>query len=266
MFKRPVFLASSEKIKRGVSMKKLSTLFIALCLTACGLGNERQEGTNNEKEAPVQFLVDAMEATEEVRFVLTMKNKTDREVTFEFPSSQLYEIVVTNEEDVEVYRFSNGKMFTQAIHYETIDPSNYRKWSEVWNYMKDGERVPPGNYTVKAFWQGYAKDVPKDLVATEEFTIRSTHTSFKNVFVEEKNDWFIVTGKVKSSGSFMKYVVEDGHNELAKGKVEIKKINEWTSFTIKLNKKDLSPNRAIILLLYSMESDEPYIYPLKIDG
>ncbi|WP_243291310.1 BsuPI-related putative proteinase inhibitor [Bacillus sp. FJAT-47783] len=246
-------------------MKKLSALFVALCLTACSVGNERQEGTIHEKEASVQFLVDAMEATEEVRFDLTMKNKTDQEITFEFPSSQLYEIIVTNEEGDDVYRYSNGKMFTQAIHYETINPSDYRTWTESWNYMKDGQRVPPGKYTVKAIWKGNAKDVPKQFVTKEKFTVPSAHPSIKDVVVKENDELFIVTGKVKTSGNVIKYVVEDGHDELAKGEVDITKENEWTSFAMKLNKKDLSSERAIILLLYSKESDEPYIFPLKVD-
>lgn len=254
-FKRLVFLASSEKTKRGEEMKKLSILFVLmLLLSACGQQNERQEG----ETMPI-FTVDAREETEQVTFVLMMKNETEDEITFEFPSSQLYEITVLNDEGKEVYRYSTGKMFTQAIQTESISAKDVKVWEESWNYMYDGERVRRGEYTVKVEWKGFTKDGENELTATETFNVPSVHPSFSNVKVEKKDDSILITGEIKTAGKQGSFVIEDGHYELHKGTIPVDKQNEWTSFSISVLKEEIESDRKPYLLLYTEESKDPFI-------
>lgn len=244
-------------------MKKLSVLLaLFLLLTACGQANERKE-ENGEKERVVELEVDAREESEKVTFVIQIENETEKEVTFEFPSSQLYEIIVHDENGEEVYRYSVGKMFMQAIHYETIEANGYREWKESWNYMKDGERVAPGEYDVTVEWKGNLKEGSTELVAEEDFDVPMKHPSIANVKVGHKEDHVIITGESITAGEEIHYVIEDGHNELAKGKVPIEAKDKWTPFTINVKKTELKSDRNKILLLYAKESKEPFIITIQ---
>ena len=64
-----------------------------------------------------------------------------------FGSGQQYEIVVTDENDKEVYRFSDGKFFTLALVSKTINPGESVKWQEAWDMTdKDGKKLSSGKF------------------------------------------------------------------------------------------------------------------------
>jgi len=64
-----------------------------------------------------------------------------------FGSGQQYEIVVTDENDEEVYRFSDGKFFTLALVSKTINPGESIKWQEAWDMTdKDGKKLTSGKF------------------------------------------------------------------------------------------------------------------------
>lgn len=74
-------------------------------------------------------------------------------------SGQQFEIIITNEDGEEVYRFSDGKFFTLALLYKTLNPGESLKWQDEWNMTnKDGEKLTSGNYKAEI----------KILVITEE--------------------------------------------------------------------------------------------------
>jgi hypothetical protein len=65
-----------------------------------------------------------------------------------FGSGQQFEVTVTNEKGEEVYRFSDGKAFTLALIFQTINPGQAFRWQDDWNLTdKEGNRVAAGNYT-----------------------------------------------------------------------------------------------------------------------
>lgn len=238
-------------------MKKLWIIGIAFMLAACGLGNS-QDGSDE----PLMFTVDARENSEYVEFVLMIQNQSTQEIEWVFPSSQKYEIVVTNTEGDEVYRYSKGRMFTQVVQYETIAPSDYIVYTERWNYMFDGKRVPKGEYTVTATLKGKSKEL-ENLVAEEKMEVPELHPSFREITIQEKNEKYIVTGKIKTSGESIRYVVEDGHYEFVNKTEPVSKCENWTDFSIEINKADIESDRPLTLLLYSEETNIPYQIPLK---
>ena len=64
-----------------------------------------------------------------------------------FGSGQQFELIITNEDGDEVYRFSDGKFFTMALVYKTLNPGDSFKWQDEWDMTnKDGEKVNSGNY------------------------------------------------------------------------------------------------------------------------
>lgn len=65
----------------------------------------------------------------------------------QFGSGQQFEVVITDERGEEVYRFSDGKFFTMALIYKTIQPGETLKWQDSWDLTnKDGEKVTAGEY------------------------------------------------------------------------------------------------------------------------
>lgn len=95
-----------------------------------------------------------------------------------FSSGQQFEVTITDESGTEVYRFSDGRAFTMAIVYKTINPGDAFKWQDGWDMTnKDGEKLTSGNY--KAVIKILAKsesDSEKidesELTATVEFTVK----------------------------------------------------------------------------------------------
>ncbi|MDQ0162410.1 BsuPI-related putative proteinase inhibitor [Bacillus alveayuensis] len=237
--------------------------FILLIGAACGVEKTKEKEHREGNREKIVITVDARESTDFVDFVLMVKNETEQEVEFEFPSSQKYEIVVTNDKEEELYRYSIGKMFTQALQYETVPPFHYLEFSERWNYMKDGERIPPGTYTVSVTWRGHEKGIETTLTAKEEMEVPKPHPSFRHVTIVEKEKQFTISGEVKTASRHIHYVVEDGHFELVKGKVFVTSSQEWTKFTLNILKEDVISKRPLMLLLYSEETNVPYRIPIK---
>lgn len=104
--------------------------------------------SGNLEKKGFQLSVHAWENSESVKFIIMLRNNTDSEKIFIFRTGQQYDIHVLNPEGKEVYRYSKGRFFTQAIEYVNIDPGETRKWEETWDYKCDGTRVEPGEYIV----------------------------------------------------------------------------------------------------------------------
>lgn len=99
---------------------------------------------------PFHFSVIPHAGNEGAEFELLIKNKGEASLQLEFPTSQYYEITVTDQSGNEVYRYSKGRFFLQALQNLKIEPlQTYRK-IESWDYKVNGKRVPPGEYTVTA--------------------------------------------------------------------------------------------------------------------
>lgn len=74
-------------------------------------------------------------------------------------SGQQFELTITNESGEEIYRFSDGKVFTMALLYKTLNPGESLKWQDTWNMTnKDGDKLTSGKYKAEI----------KILVSTEE--------------------------------------------------------------------------------------------------
>lgn len=68
----------------------------------------------------------------------------------QFGSGQQFEVVITDERGEEVYRFSDGKFFTMALIYKTIQSGETLKWQDSWDLTnKEGEKVTAGEYQVE---------------------------------------------------------------------------------------------------------------------
>ncbi len=81
-------------------------------------------------------------------FNFELKNNSSEDKILQFGSGMQFEITVKNEQDKEIYRYSDGKYFTQAIVCEEIKAGESIKWEDTWDMKnKDGEEISEGRYT-----------------------------------------------------------------------------------------------------------------------
>lgn len=102
----------------------------------------------------------------QAEFMITLTNKSKEMKKLEFPTSQKYEIIITDENEQEVYRYSAGKMFTQAIEYALIKPEESMQWEEIWEF-KQGD-IKPGKYNVNILIKAHNTD---ELIKTKTLQI-----------------------------------------------------------------------------------------------
>lgn len=76
-----------------------------------------------------------------VRFALRVTNIQGRRTELTFPTSKQYDFWVTRGRD-EVWRWSDGRVFTPSVEKRTIDPQGAISLEEPW------PASPAGSYTV----------------------------------------------------------------------------------------------------------------------
>jgi|GEM_PF-3738726 len=105
-------------------------------------------------------------------------NLTGEDLKLRFNTSQKYDIVVTDANGTEVYRWSDGKTFLQFISYEDLKKAQVLSFSEVWDLKgKSGRKVPGGQYTVRVEMKAFPEDwndsfSPAELTAEELIRIQ----------------------------------------------------------------------------------------------
>ncbi|QNG59611.1 proteinase inhibitor [Bacillus sp. PAMC26568] len=155
-------------------MKKIAAIMFGLLfLVGCGQSSEKDESeevSGNVETKEVQFTVDVKESQENVQFEMTLRNNTEEEKNFEFRSGQKYDIIVLDKNGAEVYKYSKGRMFTQAIQYVNLLPGKSQTWQETWDLKSNGKKVDPGEYDVTVVLTGKAEGV-KTLQAKEKLTV-----------------------------------------------------------------------------------------------
>ncbi len=148
----------------------------ALLLIAAGCGSEEAEpvngsdGSGEKQVAPggLAVLGEAKPGKESVHFTVTLTNNGDKEAEIEFTSGQKFEVTVADPDGNEIYRYSDGRMFTQALETITLKPGESKSWSDEWKT----EQAPAGNY--KAALSVTASKINGKEVDPESLTIMKT--------------------------------------------------------------------------------------------
>ncbi|ETP69791.1 intracellular proteinase inhibitor (BsuPI) [Planomicrobium chinense] len=132
----------------------LSLLLLALFATACGMEEdaekmpeepETNEGTSGgiaagEPEPAIKQLDDKT-------YLYTVKNQTEKPLTFDFTSSQRYDFALLDESGEQVFLQSSVSMYAQALGEETV------KQAEELEYEIEVPplELEPGTYTLEAW-------------------------------------------------------------------------------------------------------------------
>jgi hypothetical protein len=83
-----------------------------------------------------------------VELTLRVQNTGDQPVRLQMPTGQIYEFIVQRNGE-EVWRWSQGRAFTQAVQQWTLSPDETRTFTVTWDQRdNNGNPVEPGAYTI----------------------------------------------------------------------------------------------------------------------
>jgi hypothetical protein len=80
-----------------------------------------------------------------IEFDFRVTNNQTRKLELLFPSGQTHDIAVVDSLGREVWRWSEGRMFTQAFSNRVVEPLGDVAWRAAWR-----TDVPPGRYVAVA--------------------------------------------------------------------------------------------------------------------
>lgn len=123
-------------------------ILLLLFLGACGQGgNAPTSGSEGEEEMrDWSYNVHAVQNENELHVTMTVTNEQEHASDVAFSSGQKYELILKNEHDEVIYRYTEGKMFTMAIVTEDIPPGATLSFTEVIQL----EGVDSGQYELEA--------------------------------------------------------------------------------------------------------------------
>jgi len=85
------------------------------------------------------------------RVLFTVTIAASEPVTLYYHTTQRYDIVITNADGKEVWRWSKDKAFGEVLEQVSLQASQTLSFDEPWDQRgNDGQPVPTGNYTVTA--------------------------------------------------------------------------------------------------------------------
>ncbi|MDR7000836.1 BsuPI-related putative proteinase inhibitor [Neobacillus niacini] len=252
-------------------MKKLFCVFL---LFFSFHSNTLANGTERDVSKPeFTFNVIPSAGPEGVEFELLLMNEGDIPLKLEFPTSQLFEITVTDTSGNELYRYSKGRYFLQAFQSIKIEPKTSYKRIAVWDYTLDGKRVPAGEYNVHVTLKAVNLNeepisIRDKLTIDKKMIIPKENPVFRHVKVEGNRGKYQIIGETKpSKGSFF-YTVEDGHEEFVEEKqMDIGgETQEWKPFKIQLliPETKLPDNGSLILFLYERNHQNKIIHSFPV--
>lgn len=120
-------------------------------MAAAAPSRESAASSRAADEAPSAFRV-TLEVTEigvgqGAHFTLDVCNTTDQSHKLTFPTGQRYDFEVRRDGNL-VWRWSDGKAFTQVYGEETWRPGECKTYDDAWNGREsDGGIAPPGRYS-----------------------------------------------------------------------------------------------------------------------
>lgn len=104
-------------------------LWTVLLVPACAGSPDGAGGAADDVASSVEVKVGG----DRVGLHLHVTNTGARAIEFTFPSSQRYDFVVRDEAGEEVWRWSEGMMFLQAISHATLAPGETWDFEAAWD-------------------------------------------------------------------------------------------------------------------------------------
>jgi hypothetical protein len=121
---------------------------------------------SREPKAAVSAQLYVHAADSSIRLALHVVNTSKKRVELTFPSGQTYDFVILDSLGREMWRWGNGRMFTQALRNKLLAGGETLDLEETWG----SSTLPPGRYTARATLT--SQNYP--LVQQTEFTVTET--------------------------------------------------------------------------------------------
>jgi hypothetical protein len=126
-------------------------LLVAAFAYACG---PRARSAEPERRAPVDGPPFAssldVNVGPSIGLAFHVTNNSARKLELRFPTGQTHDFVVVDSLGREVWRWSEGRMFTQALQNRIVDSYDTVTWETSMHLEMAGEPVPPGRYVAIA--------------------------------------------------------------------------------------------------------------------
>jgi hypothetical protein len=257
LLRRLQYLDSLERINGGMRMR---FVYLLICCCICfifPLQSGAETLPNVKEGVDFHFFINPIAGPEEAYVELFLTNESKSNITFEAPTSQFYEIIVTDEKGQVVYQYSEGRAFLQAFQRIVLEPGESKTWLENLNEEK---HLTPGKYSVKA--ELVAKPInhhqQNKIIDTAIMVVPEINSVIKDIKVEsgEENS-YVITGQSRSRSGELYYVVEDGHHEwIEETKLSIQpSFPDWNEFTFKVNLDKRRTLSELPFVLYIYEKD-----------
>ncbi|MDP9279617.1 MAG: BsuPI-related putative proteinase inhibitor [Gemmatimonadota bacterium] len=122
-------------------------IILPLLCAASAVAFAATPSSHNEKPIAVRHNAAAMAApivttfditrpkedADKLRFTLSVKNNTTKMLELRFPDGQTHDFVVKDFAGKEVWRWSQGRMFTSAMRSETLKGKGETAFEESWD-------------------------------------------------------------------------------------------------------------------------------------
>jgi hypothetical protein len=106
----------------------------------------------------------SLSVSEDVEFRLHVTNRSPKKLELTFPDGQTHDFYVLDTTGREVWRWSEGKLFTQSLQKKLLDAGSTVSYSEEW----DATATSGATYTAVAVLNSSSHPVEKRV----EFTLR----------------------------------------------------------------------------------------------
>ncbi|EPY13308.1 BsuPI-related putative proteinase inhibitor [Paenibacillus alvei] len=103
----------------------------------------------NEPKPALQTTLSTEKKKDRLLIHMKLRNTSGKDITLSY-SSHKYEIIVNNENNEEVFNWSDNKAFTQELTIHDLKKDGELSFTAEWNLKdKAKKKVPKGRYTVQ---------------------------------------------------------------------------------------------------------------------
>lgn len=131
---------------------RLMALAAVLALSAlAGCGDDGDDGARGPGDAPpedpltLSVTWDGLTAGSPVEWRFVVRNQSDATVSLTFSSGQDGDVVLVDDAEQVVYRWSEGRMFTQALRERALAAGEELRFA-----LEGTLDAPPGTYSLRA--------------------------------------------------------------------------------------------------------------------
>jgi len=98
-----------------------------------------REKTLKSESTTLTTTFDVAQQQNAVHFVLRVSNTTSKRVELNFPSGQAYDFIVVDSVGREVWRWADGRIFTQSVRNKLLGKGEGLTITEKWSPAKAGK-------------------------------------------------------------------------------------------------------------------------------